>query len=486
MAPSGCRDLALDSSILRVFVSSTSEDLKVHRAVARQVIGNMRWYAVMMEDFGASSTATVGACQDELAKCQLMLLIVAFRQGWVPSIEQGGNGNDSITALELAFARQHRIPVLAMLASDDTWPIKLCDDEPGLRLVKGFRSNLNLPAEFFGYEDPSGAEERRLPAFRELARKVLLSHQESLLAQKTAALSSTQGLDYFSSARDSVLEGSCVPFVGAGVFGNGPLGIRALASALGAKAEEDGVCLATVAEYGERFLGSRERFLNQLHKVVAEQSRQAAFPLALQMLIESEHRPPLVVATTHDQLLEDSLAKAGTRFAVVTHVISSADGEHDGKILVVRRDTPSVFSPADKVELDAEEFVIYRPLGSPLLHDSLDPGLEIDTVVITETDHLTFLGRLENQHMQVPTRFSRLLQRRPLLFLGYGLDVWHYRLVMHVFQAVGGRGQGTHALAVRRPASPMETLAWQRLGADIVQLDSNEFARRVMAPSVPA
>jgi hypothetical protein len=130
--------------------------------------------------------------------------------------------------------------------------------------------------------------------------------------------------------------------------------------------------------------------------------------------------------------------------------------------------------------------VIYRPLGSPLLHDSLDPGLEIDTVVITETDHLTFLGRLENQHMQVPTRFSRLLQRRPLLFLGYGLDVWHYRLVMHVFQAVGGRGQGTHALAVRQPASPMETLAWQRLGADIVQLDTNEFARRVMAPSVPA
>ena len=80
-APSGCRNLGIDTSLLRVFVSSTSEDLKVHRAVARQVIANMRWHAVMMEDFGASATATVAACQAELAKCQLVLLIVAQVSG---------------------------------------------------------------------------------------------------------------------------------------------------------------------------------------------------------------------------------------------------------------------------------------------------------------------------------------------------------------------------------------------------------------------
>lgn len=442
----------------------------------------------MMEDFGASSAATVAACRAELAQCQLMLLIVAFRKGWEPTIEQGGNARDSITALELAFARERRIPVLAMLASDDTWPIKLCDDDPDRRSwIKQFRSELNLPTEFFDYEDPAGADEKRLPGFREKTRKVLLSHQERLLAEKVAAAAlPAPGLDYFTSARDSLLEGSCIPFVGSGVFGDGPLGVRALAAALGSTEDENGACLATVAEYRERFLGSRERFLNQLHKVMVAGSRDAELPVTLQLLLGLERRPPLVVATTHDQMIEASLAKVGTqRFAVVTHVISSAGGEHDGKILVLRRDGPPVLSPADKVEIDPEEFVIYRPLGSPLLHDRLDPALEIDTVVITETDHLTFLGRLENQHMQVPTRFCRLLQRRPLLFLGYGLDVWHYRLVMHVFQAIGGRGPGTHAMAVRRPASPMETVAWQRLGADVVSLDSNEFARRVIPPGMP-
>lgn len=472
----------MESPILRVFVSSTSEDLKINRAVARQVIGNMQWHAVMMEDFGASATSTVSACVAELEKCQLMLLIVAFRQGWVPSIEQGGDGGQSITALELAHARTRRIPVLAMLASDDSWPLKLCDSEPQLSWIKNFRSNLNLPAEFFGYEDPGSGDEKRLPAFREQVRKVLLSHQERLIAERAAAVTPVQGVDYFTSARDSIVEGSCVPFVGLGIFEDGPLGIQAMVGALADQNDGGGTALATVAEYRERFLGSRERFLKELHRIVTEQSRQAQFPRALEMLLRVE-RPPLLVATTHDQLIEDALAKAGTRFAVVTHVISSAEGEHDGKILVLRRGAEPVFCPADKVELASDEFVVYRPLGSPLIHDYVDPAVEIDTVVITETDHLTFLGRLENQHMQVPTRFSRPLQRKPLLFLGYGLDVWHYRLVMHVFQSVGGRKKEAHALAIRQPASPMETLAWQRLGTDIVCLSCNEFAYRVMAPA---
>ncbi len=476
-------------------MSSTSEDLKVHRAVARQIIANVRWHPVMMEDFGARPEATVGACHAELAKCQLMLLIVAFRQGWVPTVEQGGNGKDSVTALELDYARKHDIPVLVMLASDDTWPGKYYDDQPErLAWIKQFRSNLNLPAEFFGYEDPGGADEKRLPAFREQTRKVLLSHHERLLAERAAAAAPGRGdpfsSAYFSNARDCLLEGGCIPFVGAGVFGDGPLSARALAAMLAADLgsidSDNAGCLASVAEYRERLARSRDLFLNRLNKVITEQSKAAEVPAVLRLLLGLDRRPPLVVATTHDQMIEASLAQAGTqRFAVVTHVIRSADAKYDGQILVLRPEGPPAFSLADKVEIKPDELAIYRPLGSPLLHARLDPALEIDTVVITETDHLTFLGRLENQHMQVPTCFTKHLKRKPLLFLGYGLDVWQYRLVLHVFQSMGGRSPGANAIAVRQPASDLEALAWQRLGTDIVPLDANEFARRAIAPATP-
>jgi hypothetical protein len=477
--------MTLEPSTVRVFVSSTSEDLKPYRAVARDVILKMGWIPNMMEDFGAIPDATVQACHEKLAACQLVLLIQAFRRGWVPKPEQGGNGTDSITALEIAYAKdpQHSVSILAMLASE-TWPGNQWEkDDTGRRWVDKFRGDLNLPAEFFDYEDPSGAEDRRLPGFRARVHKVLLAHRERLHQQRAAGQG--VGLDFFDSAREALVKGRCVPFIGPSIYGDGPLGIPALTKALLGDAEPEPVrCLATVAEYRERFFGDRTRFLEQLHELVASQADQVQPPAVLEMLLQVKS-PGLVVAATYDQVLEQRLRAAGRRFAVVTHILHSFNGENDGRILVFRDGTTPVISLADKVELASDEMVIYRPLGSPLLHDALDPDLAIDTVVVTEADHLSFLGRLENQHTQIPTAFSRPLQSRPLVFLGYGLDVWHYRLVMQVFQVVGVGAKHAPIIGVREPASAMEDLAWKRLGADLVRSDPNDFSTRVIQTLPP-
>ena len=73
---------------VRVFVSSTSEDLKPYRGVARDAILRMGWIPIMMEDFGAMPESTVPACVDKLRTCQVVLLIQAFRCGWVPTSEE--------------------------------------------------------------------------------------------------------------------------------------------------------------------------------------------------------------------------------------------------------------------------------------------------------------------------------------------------------------------------------------------------------------
>ena len=122
---------------------------------------------------------------------------------------------------------------------------------------------------------------------------------------------------------------------------------------------------------------------------------------------------------------------------------------------------------------------IYKPLGSPFLHHHLDPDLEIDTVVMTEADYLIFRGRLENQSTRVPTTFSRLFQRYPIVFLGFPMDMWHYRLVGQVFQSIGVAKSGSNNVAVRIPASQMEERAWRRLGLNPLQMDPNEFAQKI-------
>jgi hypothetical protein len=475
------------SQSLTVFIASTSQDLEEHRAAARLAVLDMQWLPNMMEHASASEHPTLAACRERVEESDLMLLIVAFRRGWVPSAAEGGDGVDSITSFELQHARARGIPVLMLLASD-AWPGRLWEDEPGARAwVSRFRATLNQPAIFFEPEPTGAKDAERLPAFRTKVKSVLVDHQRRLLAAEPPAGREPQ-VDYFDDARASLRDGVAIPFVGSGVFGAGPLGPRALVAELrGAEnrraADGDAISLATASEYVERYLNSRSRFLDVFRAILERQGARAATP-PIFTLLGSPRPPALVVSATYDRMLEDTLARYQP--VVVSHVLRSYEGRHDGRILVQRPDMPPEMCLADKVDLRGAGCVIYKPLGSPLPVRDLDPDLEIDTVVITETDHLTFLGRLENQHTQVPPVFTRALQRRPLLFLGYDLDVWHYRLVMQVFQSVSRRGKAGPILAVRRSASPMEELAWTRLGASVIAMDTSTFVQRLAAVAAAA
>ena len=77
---------------LRVMVSSTSEDLRAYRAAACHAINSVGWAPIMMEHFGALTASTVKACRDEIANADLVVLIVAHRQGWVPSLSASAVG----------------------------------------------------------------------------------------------------------------------------------------------------------------------------------------------------------------------------------------------------------------------------------------------------------------------------------------------------------------------------------------------------------
>ncbi len=466
----------------KVFVSSTSEDLKEYRRMALSVIRKMGWNADMMEDWGAMAMQTIQACYEKLKGCDLMVLIVAHRRGWVPSVEQGGNGQDSITALELSYAQQNNIPVLAFLAKDN-WPGDRWDDDDTARAwIKKFRNELNLPADFFGYEEPTANEAENLPGFQALLSRALVAHRERLLKEQAAEVRPAAGLEDFDSASAAVRSGQCIPFLGHGIYPKG-LSMFSLIEALGTTESKEACepCLATVAEYRERFLHSRTGFLIRLEEIITEQGRQVTPPAVHDLLLKI--KPRLIVSATEDLMLEERLAAAGKPLLILSHVIRSADASYDGKVIVFRSpdDDKPEFHAADDIDLSGakDSYIIYKPMGSPFLHHHLDPDLGIDTVVMTEADYLTFLRRLENQSTRVPTAFSRFFQRYPIVFLGFPLDVWHYRLLVQVFQSIGVATSSSNNVAVRIPASHIEELAWRKLSLEPLQMDPNEFAQKV-------
>ena len=79
------------ASTLRVFVSSTSDDLTRHRAAVREIIPRHGWQPVGMEDFGSRSDRTVAFCREAVAGCQLVVAVITFPRGWVPGEAEGGD-----------------------------------------------------------------------------------------------------------------------------------------------------------------------------------------------------------------------------------------------------------------------------------------------------------------------------------------------------------------------------------------------------------
>jgi hypothetical protein len=464
---------------IKVFVSSTSDDLADYRAVARNVILDMHWQPVMMEHFDAQPGITIESCRNAVEECQVVLAIIAWRQGWIPSKEQGGDGANSITAFELEHARNRDFPVLVLLAND-SWPTRFSEDEQTKRhWVKSFRQELNQVAKFFDYEPPSERESERLPRFRALVRQTLLAHKERLLATMPVQ---PAALDFYQSARDGLLEGKDIPVLGYGVYGDGPLSSAALVRSIVPHAGRiwelfgtEHVPLATAAEYQERLDGSRDQFLLRFRGILDRQGAEAPVPTVLD-LIANLNSVSLVVSATHDNVLEQRFEAAGRKYVTIAHVLRSFDGEKDGSILINRPGNAVTFCRADHVRTPPDECVIYKPQGSPFLNDLLDPELEIDTVVVTETDHATFLQRLESPETGVPGPVKSRFRRSPLLFLGYTMDLWQYRLMMLVFQSARRQDSRSSTRAVRVPETEFEEVAWNRLNASLIRMDPNQFA----------
>lgn len=141
-----------------------------------------------MEHGPADPRPIVEVCREWVHDCDLVLLIVAFRRGWVPGVAKGGDPTSSITALEIAEADRLTRPVLTVLA-DDNWPGKLWDDDADSRAwVKSFRANLNRTAKFFGWEaDP------KPPSFRALISQELANYRTRLATPAASRPTSAKG-----------------------------------------------------------------------------------------------------------------------------------------------------------------------------------------------------------------------------------------------------------------------------------------------------
>jgi hypothetical protein len=98
---------------LKIFISSTREDLKRYRPGIIDKIKQMDLEGLAMEFFGASPREATEVCFEKIDDCDVFVGIYGFRYGYIP----GGEGK-SITEQEYDYARKRGKPCLCYFAND--------------------------------------------------------------------------------------------------------------------------------------------------------------------------------------------------------------------------------------------------------------------------------------------------------------------------------------------------------------------------------
>lgn len=101
--------------VLEIFLSSTSEDLGDYRARVAEVLERFRQAVLRMESFGARPAAPLSTCREQVRSSDVLIVLVGYRYGWVPSEAEGGDGVKSITWWEVEWALEAGKPVYAFL-----------------------------------------------------------------------------------------------------------------------------------------------------------------------------------------------------------------------------------------------------------------------------------------------------------------------------------------------------------------------------------
>ncbi len=177
----------------------------------------------------------------------------------------------------------------------------------------------------------------------------------------------------------------------------------------------------------------------------------ARLPAALEAAGGSRQHQ-LIVTTNYDDALEQALTAAGEPFDVVWY--SSHKGPLQGKFLHKPHDGgPRPIERPNEYHLPVEDrTVILKIHGAVSRADGTD-----DSYVISEDDYIKFLMHTTLQEL-IPTTLLARLFTSHILFLGYSLQDWNLRVILH--QIATQRDLSRDSWAIQKDVQEVDKTLW--------------------------
>jgi hypothetical protein len=117
---------------MKVYISSTYQDLVDHRAAVDRTLRRMGHDVIGMEQYVAEGSKPVDRCKADVRAADVYVIIVAWRFGYVPGRTALPPDGRSITEIELQEAQASGRPVLAFLLDPEApWPPNRVDAMSG-------------------------------------------------------------------------------------------------------------------------------------------------------------------------------------------------------------------------------------------------------------------------------------------------------------------------------------------------------------------
>ncbi len=244
---------------------------------------------------------------------------------------------------------------------------------------------------------------------------------------------------FWSGLVRMIQQGKCMPIIGPRVHGRWlptPQNVALAWSELHGYPFEDKEALARVAQYMASNQGKdfpRYEILDtlqkQLHTRLPEELRPANPGKTLTELVRAVSWPqlaaddpnethrilanldlPLYLTTNFDSFMAEALAARGKQ---VTRELCRWNRDLDG--------LPSLFEQDPNYVPAPEAPMVYHLFGS---------DEEVNSLVLTEDDYLDFLVRVSAEMDRIPNYIRGALANSTLMFVGYSLYDWEFRVIM--------------------------------------------------------
>jgi SIR2-like domain len=198
--------------------------------------------------------------------------------------------------------------------------------------------------------------------------------------------------------------------------------------------------------------------MDRLREILPDEKCQ---PSPLLRTLAEINELKLIVTTNYDRLMERALDDAMRAYKTVVQPIGGFDvGKH-----------PELKGLLDEL-VEYDDLILYK------IHGTFQDG-GTSALIITEEDYIEFLTVASMKDRGVPAPIADKLVDSTLLFLGYGLEDWDFRVIFHALIGKLPPREHRKSFAIQRTPSEFWGKYWGHRGVEIYESDIYQFANEL-------